>query len=167
LVIDGKDRYILMCSDLELDPVQIVTIYSYCAKIETMFLVIEHLLGAFSYLFWTKAYPVLKRGQNLDPSALCVHQVEKMRAAITAIEAFVNLAAITLGLLQYLSLTRGAKIWESYQGWLRTYSSDLPSEGVVQSVLQAEFFSSRKVRSDGTLQLIRNKAREAPLELAA
>jgi hypothetical protein len=167
LVIDGKDRYILMCSDLELDPVQIVRIYSYRAKIETMFLVIKHLIGAFSYHFWTKAHPVLKRGQSLDPSALCTHQVEKMRAAVRAIEAFVNLAAITLGLLHYLSLTRGAKIWESYQGWLRTYSSDLPSEGVVQSVLQAEFFADRKVRSDGTLRLIMNRAREAPLEQAA
>ena len=167
LVIDGKGRYILMCSDLELDPVQIIMIYSFRAKIESMFLVIKHLLGAFSYHFWTKAYPVLKRGQQLDASALCVHQVEKMRAAVRAIEAFVNLAAITLGLLQYLSLSRGAKIWDSYQGWLRTYSSDLPSEGVVQSVLQAEFFASREVPSDGTLRLIRTRGRETPLERAA
>jgi hypothetical protein len=74
LVIDGKDRYILMYSDLELDPVRIVMIYSYRAKIETMVLVIKHLVGAFSYHFWTKAHPVLKRGQSLDPSALCVHK---------------------------------------------------------------------------------------------
>ncbi|MGD9503845.1 MAG: hypothetical protein AB7W37_02955 [Syntrophobacteraceae bacterium] len=98
--------------------------------------------------------PVLKRDQSLNPSALCVHQIEKMRAAVRAIEAFVNLAPISLGLLQYISLTRSAKIWESRQGWLRTCSSDLPSEGVVQSVLHAEFFADREVRSDRTSRLI-------------
>jgi hypothetical protein len=65
-----------------------------------------------------------------------------------------NDAGVGLGLLQYISLTRSAKIWESHQGWLRTYSSDPPSDGVVQSVLQAEFFADRKVRSDRTSRLI-------------
>ncbi len=137
LVIDGKNRYSLMCSDLELDPIQIITIYSFRAKIETMFFVVKHLLGAFSCHFRTKAHTVLKRGRDLDASALCEHQVERMQAAVGAIEAFVNLAAITPGLLRYLSLARGAKIRESYQGWLGTCSSDPPSEGVVQSVLRA------------------------------
>jgi hypothetical protein len=91
----------------------------------------------------------------------------KCDQAIEAIERFVNLGAIALGLLQYLALTRPVRIWQSYQGWLRTYPSDIPSEGVVQSVLQAEFFSARKVSACLTLELIRHRSREPAQDLAA
>ena len=65
-VMDGEDRYILMCSDLKLSPIQIITIYSYRSKIEVMFLFLKHLLGGFCYHFWTKAFPKLKRGEKLQ-----------------------------------------------------------------------------------------------------
>lgn len=165
-----------MCSDLELPAAQIITIYSYRSKIEIMFLVLKHLIGAFCYHFWTKSFPELKRGKSLNYSNLKPSERQKFDQAIEAIERFVNLAAIALGLLQYLSLTHAGQIWEKYQGWLRTldrvqgrlYPTEIPSEGVVQSVLQAELFSSLgKVPSCGTLQLIQQRAREAPQKEAA
>ena len=167
-IIDGEDRYILMCSDLLLPATQIITIYSYRSKVETMFLVLKHLIGAFCYHFWTKSFPKTKRGQSLNYSNLKPSERQKFDQAIEAIERFVNLAAIALGLLQYLALTHSGQIWEKYQGWLRTYSAEIPSEGVVQSVLRVELFSSLgKVPSCGTLQVIQERAREAPEKEAA
>jgi len=164
-VMDGKDRYILMSSDLELDPVQVIEAYNFRPKIEVMFFALKHLIGGFCYHFWTYAFPELKRGQALDVSKLGEAAKLKMDLAIEAIERFVTLASITLGVLQYLSLHHTEKIWESYKGWLRTTSSSYPSEGVVQNVLQAELFSSLgqaragKVPVCRTLRLILEKGR--------
>ena len=166
-VIDGEGRYILMSSDLDLPATQIITIYSYRFKIEVTFFALKHLLGAFCYHFWTKSLPRMGRNKPLDYSSLTQAERIKCDQAIGAIERFVNLGAIALGLLQYLALSMPTQIWQSYQGWLRTYPSDIPSERVVQSVLQAEFFSPRKVPVCRTLQLIRGKCREPALDLAA
>jgi len=97
--------------------------------------------------FWTKAHPKLKRGEKLDYSSLTQEQILKLRAAVDAIERFVNFAAIALGILEYLALTNAPQVWQSYRGWLRTYSSEIPSEGVVQNVLRAEKFDPAELCS--------------------
>ena len=87
--------------------------------------------------------------------------IEKATQVVKAIERFVNIAGITLGLLQYLALTRAAQIWGSYHGWIRTRSSETPSEAVVQSVLQTEyFFSGCKVPFCNTLRIVKRKRRK-------
>jgi len=167
LVMDGKERYILMSSDLQLAPLQIITIYSYRSKIENMFLFLKHLLGGFYYHFWTKAFPKLKRGEKLDYTKLSPPAQQKFEQTVEAIEGFVNLAGIALGLLQHLSLIYTSEIWRSYYGWLRTYSSEFPSEGVAQNVVQAEFFFSRgKVPICRTLRRILKERSKHPLKLA-
>ena len=165
-VIDGKRTYILMCSDLMLNPTEIITIYSYRWKIEVMFFALKHWLGGFSDHFWSKAFPKLKRGQTLDVTMCSPETREKLAQTLDTIERFVNLAGIALGLLQYLALTHGAQIWASYHGWLRTYSSPVPSEAVVQSVIRAEFFAgAHKVPNCRTLQIILEKSMRGPLHL--
>jgi hypothetical protein len=169
MVVDGTDRFILMCSDLELSPQDIITIYCYRSKIEGMFLLLKHLLGGFCYRFWTKVLPELKRNQKLDVSQLSKPDLRKIRRTVQAIERYVNLAGIALGLLQYLALTQAPKVWQSYPGWLRTYSSNVPSEGVVQGVIRAEFFSSLggKVPVSRTLQTIHERGRKTSFDMAA
>ncbi|MBE0525250.1 MAG: hypothetical protein IBX40_13110 [Methanosarcinales archaeon] len=164
-VRDGHSCYILMSSDLQLPATEIITIYSYRSKIEVMFLFLKHLIGGFCYHFWTKAFPELKRGKKPDLSILSKPDLEKVERTVKAIEGFINLAGIAMGLLQYLALTQPRAIWNSYQGWLRTRSSDIPSEGIVQSVLQAEFFSTAwKVPVCLTLRIIRKKFRKGLLD---
>lgn len=168
LVRDGTRCYILMSSDLCLSAATIITIYSYRAKIEVMFLVLKHLLGAFCYHFWTKALHKLKRDKKHDYSTLSDRQQQKVRQTYEAIERFVNVAAIALGILQYLSLTVPAAIWQDYHGWLRTYSSNVPSEQVVRTVVQTEFMASHdKVPWCRTLALIQEKRCKRLLEHAA
>ncbi len=167
-VIDDGRCYILMCSDLGLCPKEIITIYSWRWKTEVMFLRLKNLLGGFCYHFWTRAFPKSQRGGKVDYSDLSEADKDQCRRTIMAIERFVNLAGIALGLLQYLSITHGSQIWRAYSGWLRTYSSDSPSEGVVQSVIRAEFFASvGKVPVCRTLRLIQQLFRPPPLDIAA
>jgi len=150
-----------MCSDLNLSPIDIITIYSYRCKIEVMFLFLKHLVGGFCYRFWTNSWPKLKRKKKSNLPALSESGLEKATQVVGAIERFVNIAGITLGLLQYLALTRADEIWGSYHGWLRTRSSEIPSEAVVQSVIQTEyFFSGCKVPFCNTLRIIKRKRRK-------
>lgn len=163
-VRDGEGTYVLMSSDIHLSPLEIIKIYSYRAKIEVMFLFLKHLIGGFCYRFWTKSLSKLKRKREaqIDQSTLSNSALARMDTTVEAIERFVNLAGIALGLLQYLALKQASGIWASYTGWLRTYSSQFPSEQVVQRALQAEFFSpSEKVPISATLRLIRDRARKS------
>lgn len=167
-IMDGDDRYILMCSDLVICPTQIITIYCYRSKIETMFLLLKHLIGGFSYRFWTKIFPKLNRGEDFEDYKPDANEKNKLEATTEAIERFVNLAGIALGVLQYLALTCATEIWSSHQGWLRTYSSKIPSEGIVQNVIRGEFFfSSQKVPVCRTLRMILQRSRSSPVQLAA
>lgn len=168
LIMDGKERYILMCSDLFLCPSQIITAYCYRSKIEIMFLFLKHLIGGFCYRFWTKAFPKLNRGEKIDDYVLNDNEKNKFESTTEAIERFVNLAGIALGILQCLALTYSSEIWKSYQGWLRTYSSEIPSEGIVQNVIRGEFFLAvGKVPVCRTLRTILQRSRSSPVELAA
>ena len=96
-VIDGDHYYVLMCSDLQLCPTQIIAIYSYRWKIEVMFFALKHWLGGFCYHFWTKAVPKLKRGETLDPTTCSPEARQQLAQTLDTIERFVNLAGMALG----------------------------------------------------------------------
>jgi hypothetical protein len=63
------------------------------------------LVGGFCYRFWTNSWSKLKRKKNSDLPVLSESGFEKATQVVKAIERFVNIAGITLGLLQYLALT--------------------------------------------------------------
>jgi len=140
LVLDEGVGFILMGSDLTLPPEDMIMAYSYRFKIEVSFKVMKHLIGAFFYHFWTKAWPRIRESKERDLSSL--EDREKHRIALTAnaIEAFVNFGCIATGILQILALNHEHRIWQNYKGWLRTISSAIPSEEIVKSVIQEEFF---------------------------
>ena len=161
-VVDGDKRYVLMCSDLELGAKDIIRLYGFRWKIEVMFWLLKHLLGAFAYHFWTKALPKAGRkghsgydGLSAEQKAYCLQTAER-------IERFVNLAAIALGLIQYMAIKHPFEVWANYAGWMRTAPSGIPSEGVVQDAFRAEFYSldreDRKVPNSGTSERVTQSA---------
>jgi hypothetical protein len=163
LIEHGKRRFLLMSSDLNLDPLTILTIYSLRTKIEVLFKALKHHLGAFCYHFWTRSQPKLSRKKNWKPDVAELSDTANthIRATLTAAERFVNLALIAIGILHYLSLRFPGEIWPRYSGWLRSYSSDSPSERVVQHVIATECIGRpRKVRQTGTFQILWNKRRQ-------
>lgn len=160
LIQDGESRFILMCSDLFLSPLTILKIYTFRSKIEVMFNSLKNLLGGFCYHFWTTFHPKSLRSADLNISKLSESAKIHLNSTLTSIERFVNLAVIALGILHFFSLTSAASVWRDYTGWLRTYSSDFPSECVVKTVLATEFFEcADKVRSSRTFQIIQTKKR--------
>ncbi len=161
LVIDGEETFILMCSDLMLSPENIIRAYGYRFKIEVTFKVLKHLIGAFSYHFWT--YEWSKKYCDASDLLQNADTYTKMliRQALDAIEGFVNFGCIATGILQILSIKFHDTIWSQYRGWLRTISSTIPSEETVKLVVQQEFyFNFRCFKNTATYRIIMKKIRQ-------
>lgn len=161
LVADGSERFILMGSDLTLGAHDMILAYSYRFKIEVSFKVLKHLIGAFFYRFWTTAWPRIGKASNSDLSTVEDSRRQQLIAHTTdAIEAFVNFGCIATGILQILALTCHKNIWQRYMGWLRTVNSIIPSEEVVQSVVQQEYYHNfRAFSSEAIYPIIMSKSR--------
>jgi hypothetical protein len=161
LVADATERFILMGSDLTLSARDMILAYSYRFKIEVSFKVLKHLMGAFFYRFWTHAWPRIGRATQSDLSGINDGRRQNLIAEVAnAIEAFVNFGCIATGILQILALNFHETIWHRYMGWLRTVSSTVPSEEVVKSVIQQEYYHNfRSFSTDAIYGIIMSKSR--------
>ena len=141
-------------------------------KIEVGFKVLNHVIGVFFYRFWTHVWPRIGKASNSDLSTVQDQRGRRLIAdAADAIEAFVNFGCIATGILQILALNFHETIWRRYMGWLRTVSSSIPSEEVVRSVVQQEYYHNfRAFSTDAIYRIIMSKnrgPRENALPLAA
>ena len=162
LVIDGSERFILMCSDLTLSAPDIIRAYSYRFKIEVSFKVLKHLMGAFFYRFWTSAWPRI--GKRTESDLATVKDTARKRLigqTADAIEAFANFGCIATGILQLIALNFDQTIWRKYAGWLRTVTSTVPSEEIVKSVVQHEYYHNfRFFRRSAIYRIIMSKSKK-------
>jgi uncharacterized membrane protein len=167
LVADGSERFILIGSDLSLSAADMILAYSYRFKIEVSFKVLMHLMGAFFYRFWTHAWPRIGKATQSDLSGVIDQRRQHLIADVAdAIEAFVNFGCIATGILQMLALNFHETIWHRYAGWLRTFSSAVPSEEVVKSVIQQEYYHNfRSFSSDAIYRIIASKSREPDMDI--
>ncbi len=167
LVIDGNERFILMCSDLTLSAPDIIRAYSYRFKIEVSFKVLKHLMGTFFYRFWTSAWPRIGKRTASDLSEVSDSRRKRLiRQTTNAIEAFANFGCIATGILQIIALNFHQTIWRKYAGWLRTVTSTIPSEEVVRSVIQQEYYHNFRIFSNTAIyRIIMSKSKQQPEDL--
>jgi len=167
LVVDGNERFILMCSDLTLSAPDIIRAYSYRFKIEVSFKVLKHLMGAFFYRFWTGAWPRIGKRTVSDLSEISDSRRQRLiRQTTNAIEAFANFGCIATGILQIIALNFHQTIWRKYAGWLRTVTSTIPSEEVVRSVIQQEYYHNFRIfRNTAIYRIIMSKSKQQPEDL--
>lgn len=153
VVIDERCKAILLSTDRSLTGAEIIEAYSWRFRIETQFRAMHQTMDAFGYHFWTKAMERQPRWSgNLDIGKLDQKAREKVKATVAASERFVNVAGISLGLLQILSLEMSTMVWEQFPGWLRTVPMNkLASELVVRLTLQHHAQGILLGRTDGVL----------------
>ena len=141
LVVDAKGKKaIFLSTNRALEAKTIVTAYGWRFKIEADFKAFIEVLFGFCYRFWMKAMPKRKRGEGNQYThrAQPAYRAQVSRK-VEAFERFVNIAAVTLGILQLLSLACAERIWTSLPVWFRTLRKEAgPSENVVRATLQAE-----------------------------
>lgn len=167
LTVDEKGRKaIFLCTNLALGGEAIAEAYGWRFKIEVSFRALVERMFAFSYRFWLKTMKKRKRGdgdQFLHRARDC-HRA-KVVQKVEAYERFVNMAAISLGLLQILSLQYAEQVWARLPLWFRTLRKEAgPSEHVVKAVLLAEMDRILGSSGQGTL-LEKILATQAKLEL--
>lgn len=160
LIRDDTSTFILMCSDLGMSPEEIVELYASRFKIEVTFKMVKHIIGGLYYHFWTKAWPdnVAKALTVADLEHMNDKSKKLISGAMNAIEAFVNIALIATGLLQILALKHAERILKLHHWWMRTYPRDVPSEEMVKTVIQHEFYHNfRKFKHTAIYRIIQNK----------
>jgi hypothetical protein len=136
LVETSRGRIILMTSDLKLDPITAIQLYCRRVTIETMFDTLKNTLGAMAYHFWshhlsrTSRKP--KKNKELEQNST---DIDKTNNTLAAIEKFVNVQLLVLGMLQLIAKQFSVEVKTKANCWLRTVSSNAPSEFVTRTAL--------------------------------
>lgn len=136
----------LLCTDLTLEPMQMLQLYGFRFKIELGFKQAVHVLGTYDYHFWMADMKPIRRGGGDQ----YLHRASSdyrvgIRRKLRAYHVHVQLGCIAQGLLQHLAINHTAAVWHGFRSWLRTMNEAMPpSELVVASALRSalpEFFA--------------------------
>jgi hypothetical protein len=144
-VIDVK-KSILVSTDLTLTPEQIIKLYCRRFKIECAFRELKQVVAGFSYHFWSKVMPKLQKfkGNDVNQEILenvdCSNRRKLIRSTVNAIEGYVQISVIALGLLQLIGLMFGRDINYGSGRFMRTVSNVTPSERTVADYLRKNIY---------------------------
>ena len=136
-----RGKIIILSSDLSLDPLDVIRIYSYRFKIEVTFKSAIYNVGAFLYRFWSPTLDKTRRGTGTT----YLHKKGKQYRLtylnkLRSYEVFVQVAFIAQGILQYISLTQNKVVWSKFGSWIRTIRPNvLPTEMVVAKALRNQY----------------------------
>jgi hypothetical protein len=156
--LTSRGPIVLICSDLTLPPQYVLELYCRRAAIESTFSVLKNLIGGLSYHFWSKLIEKTSRRPGKNKNSVNVPVSQKILKKLDAIEMFVHLCAMVVGILQILALHFPKQIWEQNSYWLRTFSNEIPSEYIVKGVLSQSIVKNLfKVNTHAIYALIRSR----------
>jgi len=134
----SRGMLILLCTNLDIEPLSVIRIYGLRFKIEVSFKQALHTLAAYGYHFWMKDMKPIKWGdgdQRLNNAT--THYKEAVARKLAAYSRYIQLACVLQGLLQHLAVNFRTTVWAQFRSWLRTMRPDLvPSEMVVAHALR-------------------------------
>jgi hypothetical protein len=148
----------LICSDLDLDPVDVLELYCSRSLIEVMFDRLKNLIGIMTYHFWSKSVkPQSRRPVKNDTKPNLPKSVERKKKAILN---FVHIGLVLQLFLQAFACEFAEKVSQNADCYLRTPSKSIPSEFIAKVALRnilASFLCGSA--SNPIVTYIRNKKR--------
>ena len=150
---------VLISSDLKLDPVAAIELYCRRVTLETLFGTLKNTLGGMGYHFWSQYLnPASRRPKKNAWQRQGSSNIAQTRNTLAAIEKFVNVQLLVLGVLQLIAKAHPAQVKAKASCWLRTVTSNTPSEFVTRTalikVIKNNLYGLGK---DWIMQLIRQK----------
>jgi hypothetical protein len=133
-----RGRLVLLCTDLTLEPLEIIRLYGWRFKIEVSFKQAIHTVGAYAYHFWMQDMNPIRRGDGSQhPHRQSPSYRQHLHRKLAAYERHIQLGLIAQGLLQYLAVCFCRAAWFNFHSYIRTASPQKPpSEWVVSHALR-------------------------------
>ena len=155
----ARGRIILMTSDLTLDPIAALQLYCRRVTLETLFDTLKNTLGGMAYHFWSQYLsPASRRPRKKTLQRQSSSAPAKTQNTLAAIEKFVNVQLLVIGILQLPAKSYPEQIKAKAQCWLRTVTSNTPSEFVTQTAMAKTIKNNLYgLGKDWITQLIREK----------
>ena len=173
LVREGGSRFILFSTDLSVLPTDIVRLYFLRFRVENAFRELKQQIGAFSYHFWSKSMPRLKRfRKKTEPLPLESVKSHKDRERIVktvrATELYALVSSIAMGILQILSIEFDTPALRAQLRYQRTPAGERISEANLMRYLRQRIFAFMALWPDNSItQLIRSVQKPAEPEKAS
>ena len=154
-----------------LTPVQIIELYARRFKIENCFREFKQQFGGFCYHFWTKKLPQINRFKKKgapDPVDMVTDAKDKelILGKIRAIEGFVLIANIAMGITQMLSLSANAQNEVQKTRYLRSIVTTRISEATIMCYFRKNLFALLLQHPNSPITLFIQEKQE-PLEVDA
>lgn len=166
-----EGRYsILVSTDLTLPATDIIMLYGYRFKIESMFREMKQVTHAFGYHFWSKSMPKLNRflkKEEAHPLEAVTNEPDRqcIQKTVEAIEGFVMCQCIAMGLLQLVALRFSDRTPKHLFRYLRTPSHAVQSEATVAAYLRKSIFRMFTQNPHVSItQIIKSKQGNAEVE---
>jgi hypothetical protein len=157
----SRGKIILMCSDINTSPVDVLELYCSRVFIEVMFERVKNLLGIMRYHFWSKSIiPQSRRPiKNKENRPSTESSKEKQKA----ISNFVNIGLVVLLFLQVVACKFKTSVTDVADCWLRTPSKEIPSEFIVKIAITKVIMRILKgYGSNAITKIIKDKQRTIP-----
>jgi hypothetical protein len=134
----SRGSILLMATDLNLSPLEIIELYGLRFKIELSFKQSLRVVGTFAYHFWMAAMtPIKRKSGNQHLHRKTEDYRDAVRRKLAAYHRHIQLGLVAQGLLQILSATSSDLVWRSFGSWMRTIRPGLaPSELVTAIALR-------------------------------
>ncbi len=133
-----RGRIMFLCTDLTMNPIEVIGLYGLRFKIELSFKQAVRTLGVYAYHFWMMGMDKIGRrsaDQYLHRKTDAYR--DAIRRKLAAYHRHIQIGLVTQGVLQCIAATSPSLVWSSFGSWLCTIRPGIPpSELVVMTAMR-------------------------------